>query len=391
MIKNYTILFFVFLSFGIVKAQTTTEILVHDGLDREYILHIPANYDANVACPLILSLHGLGDNIANFSQAGLHQVSDTANFIVVTPQAIEFSYLGFPVGTAWNSGVGAYVDGSSIGFPITDTVFPNENIDDVSFLSALIDAISADFNVDMERVYATGFSMGGFMSNRLAVELNNRIAAIASVSGTLGANVNTANATPIPVLHIHGTTDATISYDGNNPNGDLYTILGDSVPGLLEFWVGNNECDLTPLYNANYATVSGNVVEHYKWENGLDSTVVEHLKVIGADHEWFAPFYPREIWKFFKQHKNKEIDLPSALRGVNELSDLILYPNPSNNVIQLSSASSINSLRVFNAQGQEVLRAENTTLVNIQNLNDGIYFMIVEAKDSIKKLSFVKN
>lgn len=389
--KNYTLLFLVLVSFSFLKAQTTNEVLSHDGLNREYILHIPASYDPNVACPLILSLHGLGDNIANFSQAGLHQVADTANFIVVTPQAIEFSYLGFPVGTAWNSGVGAYVDGSSIGFPITDTVFPNEDIDDVSFLNALIDAISADFNVDMERVYATGFSMGGFMSNRLAVELNNKIAAIASVSGTLGANVNTINATPIPVMHIHGTADATISYDGNNPNGDLYTILGDSVPGLLEFWVANNECDQTPIYNANYATVSGHVVEHFKWENGLDSTVVEHLKVNGGDHEWFAPFYPREIWKFFKQHKNKEIELPSAIKDENELSDLILYPNPSKNIIQLNSVASINSLRVFNAQGQEVLYLENETILNIQHLNDGIYFMVVEAKDSIKKLSFVKN
>ncbi|MCB0510306.1 MAG: T9SS type A sorting domain-containing protein, partial [Bacteroidetes bacterium] len=195
---------------------------------------------------------------------------------------------------------------------------------------------------------------------------------------------------PIPILHIHGTSDATISYDGNNPNGSLYTILGDSVPGLLDFWVNNNQCDPNPSYNANYAMVSGHSVEYYKWDNGLDSTVVEHLKINGADHEWFAPFYPREIWNFFKQHKNKDIEIPSAIRTISELSDLILYPNPAENILHLSSASKLAAVRIFNSQGQEILRTENTNSINIEHLHAGIYFVIVEAENSINKLSFIK-
>lgn len=123
-------------------------------------------------------------------------VADTAGFIVAHP-------LGAPVAgpglRGWNFG---------------DPTLP----DDVLFTSAMIDTLAANYNINLDRVYACGMSFGGFFSVYLAGQLSHRIAAIASVAGTILNNVPDSMITPsrpIALLEIHGTNDYNVPYNGN--------------------------------------------------------------------------------------------------------------------------------------------------------------------------------
>ena len=279
------------------------------GQTREYSIYVPAIYTPANPVPLVFALHGLGDNIANFSGVGFNYFADTANFITVLPQALVDPLVG---GTAWNSGASAF------GLTL------NGNVDDVGFITALIDSISAQYNIDSNRVYACGFSLGGFMSQRLACQLNNRIAAIASVAGTIGSNLNCQPGRAVPVLHFHGTADGTISYSANN--------FGMSTEPLMQFWAANNACTSSPdtTHLPDIAN-DGFTVDHFEWSGCDQNYGVEFFKVFGADHVWLGSgndiSYTREIWRFFNKYRH-----PNAATAVSEQVEkqsVVVFPNPN--------------------------------------------------------------
>ena len=160
------------------SGQTTKTITWGDN-ERQYIEYVPANV-SNPA-PVLFVLHGLGDDMSNmFNSTGFKAIADAHGWIVVIPQAleaiVEIPMMGSTsIGTAWNSGVSGNI-------PIVGNIVVNENVDDAGFLLAILDDLIATYNVDQNNVFSTGFSMGGFMSNRMAIEHADRFKAIASVS-----------------------------------------------------------------------------------------------------------------------------------------------------------------------------------------------------------------
>ena len=123
--------------------QTLNQSIMHDNLQRDYIIHIPASYDNNFPIPLVLCFHGYGGSASGISYANFNYISDTANFIVVYPQGTLLQ------GTShWN--VGGWTLGS--------------NTDDVGFISSLLDSLSDQYNIDQTRIYSTGMSNGGYIS-----------------------------------------------------------------------------------------------------------------------------------------------------------------------------------------------------------------------------------
>ncbi len=297
-------------------SQFSNHTFTFGGQVRQYRQYVPAIYDGSTAVPLVIALHGLGDDMTNFSGIGLNYFADTANFIVVTPQALLDQLSG---STAWNSGASAF------GFTL------NGSIDDVGFINALIDSMAAHYNINPNRVYACGFSLGAFMCHRLACELNNRIAAIGAVAGTIGTALNCQPGRAVPVLHFHGTADATISYTANT--------FGMSTAPTLQHWVTNNACTLGPdtthmpdLFNDGYT------VDHIEWSGCDHNYGVEHYKVYGADHVWLGPtndiFYTREIWRFFNKYQH-----PNAATAVTQPQQghgLQVFPNPSSGDFQVN-------------------------------------------------------
>jgi len=137
-------------------AQILSEYFSWDGEVREYELFIPSSYDSTTKVSLVIALHGLGDTGSGFDNfIRLNLVANRENFMVAYPTALPDAFLG---GNGWNV-----------------TLNPANTTDDIGFLAAMIDSISARFQIDGDRIYATGFSLGGFMTNRLGCELSDRL------------------------------------------------------------------------------------------------------------------------------------------------------------------------------------------------------------------------
>jgi polyhydroxybutyrate depolymerase len=192
-------------------------VLTFGELARTYVLHVPPAPHSG----LVLNLHGAGQTGA--VQAGLtnyNAVADRYGFVVAYPDGIDLS---------WADGRGASVP-------------DRQGVDDVGFLAALIDRLSAEFAIPPGRVFVTGMSAGAFMANRLACDRADLVSAIAPVAGTLGSGVPCAPSRPVSVLAIHGTGDPVVPFGGGPMvgRGGPSDIL--SAPALAERWRQADGC-----------------------------------------------------------------------------------------------------------------------------------------------------
>jgi polyhydroxybutyrate depolymerase len=277
----------------IQKGQITAELIVN-GVNRSYILYVPQSYTGEEALPLVLNFHGLGSNAFEQMVYGdFRGLAEEENFIIAHPTGTV--YQGF---THWN--VGGFTTGSPA--------------DDIGFSDALIAEISSNYSIDANRVYATGMSNGGYMSFLLACQLNDKIAAIASVTGTMTPDMVQACAPtrPMPVMQIHGTADATVSYEG-------FEVWNRSIPDVIDYWVSANNCNLEPsvtrLFDLN--PNDENFIDHFVYSGGDNGSIVEHYKINNGTHSWPGTAVgvanrdinaSQLVWEFFKKY-----DLNGAL------------------------------------------------------------------------------
>lgn len=372
-------LYFLLLSFAFVPAllcgQWSNKGFTFQGKARVYRVYVPAAYDPVSPAAMVITLHGLGDNMTNFSGIGMNYIADTANVIVVVPEAFPDALAG----TAWNSGAGL------LGY------YPNANVDDVAFISALIDTVSAQYSINSKEVYACGFSMGGFMTQRLACQLNHKIRAFASVAGTFGSGYSGCNPQrPVCVVHFHGTSDQTVPYNGTNP--------GVSADSLVHFWVKNNECNETPItQNLPDTQNDGYTVEKFAYAGMANDAQVTLFKVNGAAHTWLTSAndisYTQEIWRFFRECKAQITDIETPAAGFS----VIVSPNPTGEVlnIQLPEGTTAASLTVWDMTGKKVFSKEiheTQTSIDVKSakLEKGFYFFTIHTPNgSVTQKVFV--
>jgi polyhydroxybutyrate depolymerase len=348
------------------NAQTTVvDSFMSGGLMRNFMVYVPASYDPTEPTPLVFNLHGFtSNNVQQAFYANFNPIADTANFIVVLPNG-TFDGNG---DRFWNT-----FGGSSL-------------VDDIGFISDLIDSTSVHYNIDQDRIYSTGMSNGGFMSYDLACYLSNRIAAIASVTGTMiwshGNNCNPSH--PVPVMEIHGTADGVVPYGGGGSFMPIDT--------LVRLWAAKSNCNPTPVITAvpNTSLLDGCTADHFLYSGGDNGSTVEHYRVNGGGHTWpGAPIVIgvtnmdfnacREIWRFFSQYTINGIVTENAKPSEPE-TGVDIFPNPSEGsiTIQLPEGKGKNIV-VLNSLGQ-IAQEMNTSDVTAQ-LNfkqNGIYFIHIQ-------------
>ena len=234
--------------------------MIFEGIERSYIIHIPKGFNNSRAVPLVLVFHGLNlDGNEMIRITGFNAQSDTSGFIVVYPDGIGDK-------RSWNGG---HCCGEAA----------LRNVDDVGFVRALIEELSSLVNIDVKRVYATGFSNGAFMVYRLACELSDQIAAFGPVSATQAAEDLHAcqPGRPVPILHFHGTDDDANPYKGGvAASGFHFTSVVDAI----KFWVEKDGCPTKPEQ-----TRSGSIL-HDIYAPCESGAVVELYTIEGGKHAW---------------------------------------------------------------------------------------------------------
>ena len=239
------------------------------GVERKYLLHIPAGYDHARATPVLLAYHGGGvdaHHMVTFS--GLNEKSDQAGFVVV-----------YPFGTGRLASVLTFNAGNCCGYAMRN------NIDDVEFARRILDDLARHLNIDSKRVYATGMSNGAIMAYRLASELSERIAAIAPVAGTMGSNVIRAKR-PVPVIHFHGSADESLPFGGGSGKGLAGTNFYP-VEQSIRDWVRANGCNEQPVVDTLPDKANDGTTIIRKLYHGCeDGAVVVLIVVEGGGHTW---------------------------------------------------------------------------------------------------------
>ncbi|MGD9563134.1 MAG: PHB depolymerase family esterase [Pyrinomonadaceae bacterium] len=279
------------------SAEKLSEIDVN-GVKRSYILHLPPTYKKDKPLPLVIAFHGGGGNAANMIRmSGFSEKADKENFIVVYP-----------------NGSGRF-DNILLTFnAVGCCAYAMKNkVDDVAFVSKLIDKLTAEYAVDKTRVYLTGFSNGALISHYLAAKLSDKIAAAAPVAGSIFASSPRPNG-KVAILIIHGTADTALPYDGGMseraivaPNqSEPYKSVADSA----KYWADNSGCKGRPV-----TSVKGNITTE-KFTGCAKQGDVEVISIKGGLHSWPGGQKGREeadapstdlnatdvIWEFFEKH-----------------------------------------------------------------------------------------
>jgi polyhydroxybutyrate depolymerase len=255
------------------------------GIKRTYLLHIPSGLDTSKSIPLLIALHGghgTGKRMIELTSGGFNTLADQENFIVVYPNGI---------GRNWNDG--------RLNMPASYKA-QNSNIDDVGFISALIDEIVKTKNADPKRVYVTGMSNGALMTQRLAIELSNKIAAAAPVCGNIPSDLKSTPKQEVAIMIINGTSDPLVPYEGGfihfrKKNLGKVTSTNESV----SFWLKNNKINATPLITELPDTnISDSChVRKTSYGESSDAGEVVLITIEGGGHTWAGGWqYLNEKW-----------------------------------------------------------------------------------------------
>lgn len=267
--------------------------LIDEGIPRDYWVHVPPSYDASKPTPVVLLLHSAMTNGPMMERfCGMSEKADEAGFIAVYPNGTGTTPIKF-----WNAG--------GVHGRVTD---------DVAFLSRVLDDLGTVVHVDSKRVYAAGMSLGGMMCHRLAAELSERIAAIASVAGTMAID-EAHPRRPVPVLHIHGTDDRLVLYNGPD-EGTPANIKFDSVDETIETWTRINGCLDPPVIEVLSRGGEDLEIRRAAYGPGTNGAEVVLYTIEGGGHTWpgrpARAFFLGEtaknlsandvIWEFFLKH-----------------------------------------------------------------------------------------
>ncbi len=297
--------FFIFFIVGCSKPNQIekeiklfTKTIMVDGLERRYAIYIPEGIK-NISIPLVFELHGGGIYIEDMTgESGFKtpyklwmNLAETEKFIVVYPEGLNGAY-GKPT---WNDCRGDC------------SVY--SNADDVKFITVLIEHLMKEYNIDSNKIYVSGTSNGGFMALRLAVELGDKIAAVAAIAAGMPAKSKCKNPFhPISVLFMNGTNDNHMPYSGgyvSNPPNPLHgSVL--STDSSVSFWVHFNKTDTIPLISTfnDLDSNDGGVVDKFVYKNGLKETSVVLYKINGGGHS--APSIKERYSKLFEKYFNKQ-------------------------------------------------------------------------------------
>lgn len=291
----------------------------HGEIERAYRIHVPKTYDGSNKVPLVLMLHGGGGDAEIASKMGMTPVADKHTFIVVYPEGIN---------KHWNDGR------DSVRFREHDAKY-----DDVAFIRALVESIQKEFKIDEARIFVTGPSNGGFMTQRLAIEMSDIFSAAGVIIATMGEPLDKTFKPkhPVSILYMNGTEDPLIPYEGGEVTVEFAPRLqrnqpsrgrGISTDDAVQLWLlRNGLTHVKPRVESlpDNDKKDGCTVESKIWTGGEAGTAVALYRVIGGGHTipGGQQYLPKRlvgntcgdfdgvetIWQFFDDHGRKPVKM----------------------------------------------------------------------------------
>ncbi|HRN95242.1 MAG: T9SS type A sorting domain-containing protein [Chitinophagales bacterium] len=357
-------------------AQTINGSIFIDNVTRTYIIHLPASYTASAQYPLVFNLHGYtSDASQQMLYTQMNATADSNNFIVVYPNGVS---------NYWNAF--------------------NYGANDIKFIDSLIEKLSRDYSIDRSSVYSCGMSNGGFMSYSLACHLSNKIAAIASVTGSLSAwdLQHCAIEHKMPVMQIHGTADPIVNYQTGGINAGQGNFTGMSIETCLQFWKDTNDClpisDTINILDIN--TTDSSTAQLIRFRNCADNSEVYFYKILNGGHTWPSGLIDigngntnrdfnasTEIWNFFKRHK---LNTQTGIRTtIQDESFIKISPNPFTDKLKTNTSDPVENISIFNTIGN-IVYAGKEQEINTSRWPSGIYFANIKTTNSLLKVKILK-
>jgi polyhydroxybutyrate depolymerase len=340
------------------------ETMTYNGETRKYNVYTPSVYDGTTPVPLLFNIHGwTGSSTKQMDFGDFRAIADTANFLIVHPQAL----------------------GNVPSWDLTGT-------SDSDFLMILLDSLQRKYNIDTNRIYSTGFSQGGVMSYVFACKLSSRIAAVAPVAGAMTGISECKPIHYMPLMHVHGTEDLLASYS--------------DVQACLDYFVNGNQCNKTPIKTnlPDVTSADNSTVEHWVYDGGQCGSRVEHYRINNGGHEWptltvnkknnYGVDYRNndyeaslKIWQFLSQYRLDQlcsVDWPTAtsIASNEQVDNISVYPNPSNGSFTVSISDYEGSeVKIVDVLGKVIFKAElkkSITNIDLGNISKGIYFYQIQ-------------
>ena len=340
--KIFTIIISI-LTISMVTNAQTRKTITSEGQKREYLQYAPS--DLGSKRPLIISCHGMNQS-AKYQWDALKDaktLADKEKFVIVLPEGIN---------SGWD------ISGDR----------------DINLIKDLIAQMKKDFDIDENRVYLSGFSMGGMLTYHAMNKIPNVIAAFAPISGYPMGGFTYTGKRAIPVIHHHGTGDDVCVYSNVQRN--------------IDELVKKNKCSSTPTITQNYGGYSH--ITRKEWGGGTDGVKVVLMELANKGH-WISNdglFTLDEIWKFCKNYSLEEkpvqVKITSPVTGAKTSKDVTLKVNAE------SSKGNITAVRFF-LDG--IRKAEVTAPpyeYQYKDLEKGTHTLLAQAIDDKDNKNFAK-
>ncbi|MDD6511191.1 MAG: sialate O-acetylesterase [Prevotella sp.] len=340
--KIFTIIISI-LTISMVTNAQTRKTITSEGQKREYLQYAPS--DLGSKRPLIISCHGMNQS-AQYQWDALKDaktLADKDKFVIVLPEGIN---------SGWD------ISGDR----------------DINLIKDLIAQMKKDFDIDENRVYLSGFSMGGMLTYHAMNKIPDVIAAFAPISGYPMWGFTYTGKRAIPVIHHHGTGDDVCVYSNVQRN--------------IDELVKKNKCSSTPTITQNYGGYSH--ITRKEWGGGTDGVKVVLMELANKGH-WISNdglFTLDEIWKFCKNYSLEEkpvqVKITSPVTGAKTSKDVTLKVNAE------SSKGNITAVRFF-LDG--IRKAEVTAPpyeYQYKDLEKGTHTLLAQAIDDKDNKNFAK-
>ena len=265
-----------------IPTQPGQDVIYHtniNGQDRQYTVYVPSTYDKETPTELIFVFHGGGSNNVNIENSvGYNEQAESGGFLVV-----------YPLGSAENASSTEPKNqkASWNGGPVTGGYAYGQKVDDVKFVRKIVSEISNKYNIDSGKIFATGISMGGMLTYRLACEASDVFSAIAPVGSVLAIPFDDCKPLlPVSIIHFHGTADKFVPYNGGDSSSSLPKILvvGGPYPSVAD--------TITKFKTLNHTSAKAQEVYNYGdtscnlYQTNNKQGEIELCTIQGGGHNW---------------------------------------------------------------------------------------------------------